>query len=167
MVGDHALPKGIEPVIRTADFALVRLPPVGRTIGASNLMRPIGDVLIERIDGLSASESLGRWSDGKQVVIHFRENLPKRFNFMFKAQAFGPNAEEPFILRAGSFEMKFRISTVPQEISLPVDSDGALRTLTIEVPHPVAPKDIGPSTDGRTLGLAISEITIGELPAAP
>jgi hypothetical protein len=162
VVGDHALPAGVEPVVRTADFALVRLPPVGRTIGVTDLVRPIGDALIERIDGLSASESLGRWSDGKQVVIHFRENLPKRFNFAVKAQAFGPNVGAPFILRAGSAELTFKLSSAPQEISLPVDSDGTLRMLTIVVPHPVAPKDIGPSTDGRTLGLAIREIAIGE-----
>ncbi len=162
VVGDHALPAGIEPVVRTPDYALVRLPPVGRTIGVSDLVRPIGDALIERIDGLSASESLGRWSHSKEVVIHFRENLPKRFHFALKAQAFGPNVEAPFILRAGSAAMTFKLSSAPQEISLPVDTDGAVRTLTIVVPHPVAPKDIGPSTDGRTLGLAISEIAIGE-----
>ncbi|MDB5936032.1 MAG: hypothetical protein JWQ01_3376 [Massilia sp.] len=165
VVGDHALPKGIEAVVRTPDFALVKLPPFGRTIGSSDLVRPIGDALIERIDGLSVSESLGRWSTGKQVVIHFWDNLPKRFNLALKAQAFGPNADAPFILRAGSQEIEFRISTVPQEISFPVDNDGSLRTLTIEVPHPIAPKDVGPSVDVRTIGLAISEITIGELPA--
>jgi hypothetical protein len=168
VVGDHALPRGIESVVRTSDFALVRLAPQGRTLGSSDVVRPIGDALIERIDGLSDSESLGRWSTGKQVVIHFRENLPRRFNLTLKAQAFGPNAQAPFTLRAGSLNLNFRLSTVQQEIRLPIDTAGALRTLTIEVPHPVAPKDLGPSADSRTIGLAIREITISEqTPAAP
>ncbi len=166
VVGDHALPAGIKPVVATADYALVRLPSLGPTLGSSSLVGPIGDDFIERIDGLSAGESLGRWSTGKQVVIHFRRNLPKHFHFAIKAQAFGPNAAAVFTLRAGELSVPFRLSAVPQEIGLKVDTDGSLRTLTIEVPHPTAPKDIGPSSDGRTIGLAISEISIAEL-AAP
>jgi phosphoglycerol transferase len=168
VVGEHALPSGIKPLVSTPDYALVRLEAVGRTLGTSDLVRPIGDALIERIDGLSYSESLGRWSTGKQVVIHFRRPLPKRFNFAFKAQSFGPNATAPFVLRADGLALPFRLSTVPQEIGLHVDTDGTLRSLTIEVPHPISPMDVGPSVDTRTIGLAISEISIGELePAAP
>lgn len=166
VVGDHALPSGITPLVATPTYALVRIYTIRRTLGTTDLVKPIGDALIERIDGLSYSESLGRWSTGKQVVIHFRQPLPPRFNVSITAQSFGPNAAAPFILHAGGQDLKFRLSTVPQEVNLHVESDGKLRTLSIEVPHPVAPKDIGPSIDVRTIGLAISEISIGELEPA-
>lgn len=168
VVGDHALPNGIRALVSTPEYKLVRLDTVRRTLGTTDLEKPIGDAMIERIDGVSHSESLGRWTTGKEVVLHFRKPLPLRFNLTLKGFAFGPNADAPFILHAGNEAIKFRVSTIQQEVNLRVESAMPLRTLSIEVPHPTAPKDVMPSVDERTIGMAIKEVSIGELdPVSP
>jgi hypothetical protein len=47
-----------------------------------------------------------------------------------------------------------------QDIVLYFETDGQQRALEIEVPQPVAPKDIMQSIDVRTLGISLCRIEI-------
>lgn len=164
VVGKHALPAGIVPVVATADYALVALNQGVHSLGTIRLSDdPIGNALVSRIDGLSHAESWGRWSDGKQVVIHFRQPLPKQFQVILKAQSYDVNATLPFTAQAGAnaSAQQFRLSATPQEIGLLFDTDGSARTLTITIPRPISPAELGQPADPRTLGIGISELEIG------
>jgi phosphoglycerol transferase len=64
-------------------------------------------------------------------------------------------------------ELPFRLAATQQEVRLRFDTDGAQRTLTIDVPRPISPAELGQPNDARKLGIGISEIEIGTTRAAP
>lgn len=159
--GNHALPPGVKPVDGNAHYALVHMNAERRVIGSARLNQPFGPQgLLAGADGLAAVEPFGRWSIAKQVVLHFNEPLPEHVFIVFKAWAYGDNTEFPFTLRIGDSSAPFRLSGSPQEVALRLDTDGKQRSLTIEVPHPVSPREYGDPRDPRTLGLALAEIEI-------
>jgi len=163
VIGEHALPDGLKPELTGDGYALVRLAGDFRPLGAANLSQPIGpDSLINRTEGLSGAEAWGRWSDAKQVVLHFARPLPKRLDVILKGRAYGDNATLPFTMRVGDAAASFRLSGSDQEVRLRFDTDGAQRSMTIEVPRPTAPSSIGSSSDERQLGIGIAEIGIGD-----
>jgi phosphoglycerol transferase len=73
--------------------------------------------------------------------------------------SYGDNADKDFILRSGASSASFRITGSLQEVAIPFETDGAQRTLVIEVPHPVSPSETG-GADTRKLGIALAEIAI-------
>jgi hypothetical protein len=163
VVGPHALPPGIKPVAATNEFALVRIDHDTRRIGVSRLSRPYGEGPVARVEGLSHAEPWGRWSAGKQVVIHFKQALPRHLSVVLKARAFGPNQALPFTLRAGEKQLGFRLGPMEQDIALRIETDGRQRTLTIDVPRPVSPAELGQGVDTRKLGIGIAAIEIGSV----
>jgi phosphoglycerol transferase len=163
VIGNHALPAGIKPVAATDDYALVKMNVDRRPLGLTRFSEPLHGGLVSSVDGLSVVEPWGRWSEAKQVVLHFSQPLPKHASVVLKAQAFGPNADLPFVMRVGDQEQRFRVPTTGQDIALPFVTDGAQRSLTIEVPQPTMPRDVGPSTDVRKLGIGLMEIEVSAL----
>lgn len=163
VVGPHALPPGVQAVEANRDFALVKVNEGTRSLGISRLSRPFGEGPLASADGLSPMEPWGRWSDGKQVVFHFKQPLPRHLSVLLKAHAFGPNAGLPFRLRAGDQEVEFRLGQLEQDIGLQIETDGRQRSLTIEVPRPTSPAELGLAPDARTLGIGIMSIEIGSV----
>ncbi|MFL6671687.1 MAG: DUF7024 domain-containing protein [Massilia sp.] len=162
ILGKHPLPDGIAPLVATNDYSLVRISRGNRRIASAKLSEPFGNGLIARAEGLSHIEMWGRWSEGKQVVLHFSQPLPRHLNIVLKAQAYDDNANQPFTMRVGGQSQNFRLGWTPQEIGLPFETDGTVRSLRIEVPHPVAPAERGHPEDTRKLGIGIAEIEISE-----
>jgi phosphoglycerol transferase len=159
--GKHPLPPGLTPVAGNEHYALVHTSIERRIIGSAGLSQPFGpDGLLAGAEGLSHAEGFGRWSDAKQVVLHFNAPLPQHAFIVLKAWAYGDNTEFPFTLRIGGSSAQFRLSGTPQEIGLRLDTDGQQRSLTIEVPHPVSPIVYGDPRDPRLLGIALAEIEI-------
>jgi phosphoglycerol transferase len=163
VLGKHPLPAGVKPVAATQDYALVKMDTHRRPLGLTRFSEPLHGGLVDSVDGLSVVEPWGRWSEAKQVVLHFSQPLPKHAGIVLKAQAFGPNAGLPFVMRVGGQEQRFRVPGFGQDIALPFVTDGAQRSLSIEVPQPTAPRDVGPSVDVRKLGIGLIEIEVSAL----
>ena len=159
--GNHPLPPGLTPVSQNESYQLIRVNNERHVIGSAHLNQPPGPGgLLAAVEGLSGIEGFGRWSDAKQVVLHFNAPLPKHTVIVLKAWAYGDNTELPFTLRIGDSSGQFRLSGSPQEIGLHFDTDGTQRSLTIEVPHPVSPQEYGDPRDPRKLGIALADIEI-------
>jgi hypothetical protein len=162
VVGNHKLPPDLKPVVEMPrEYALIKLDNSHRKIASANFFGPLDTDVITRVEGLSYPESWGRWSDGKLVTLHFTQPLPERLHLIFTGQAFGPNVAQKFKLRVGSAEASFRLAAMPEEAFVRMHTDGLQKTLTIEVPHPVAPHSLGDSVDVRTLGLGLISIEVG------
>lgn len=161
---DHPLPANFKPLVVDPDFSLYRLAVPERRIGATSFDRPFGPgSIVVGAEGLSNVESFGRWSDGRQVVLHVAEPLPKKVRIRIKASSYADNADQPFVLRVGEASARFRVQNHPmEERVLTLDTDGAQRSIVIEVPHPVSPQEHDHTSDTRLLGIALGEIVISE-----
>lgn len=160
LLGDYQLPAHVTPYYRTPHYVVVRLPDPEPVVGRLVLSAPMDPRLVDSFDGLSHAEPWGRWSDAKQVVIHFTQPLPRRAGVVFHARAYDRNAALPFKIRVGSQTREFRLGHGMQDIGLHFDTDGTARTVVIEVPQPVSPAELGQPGDPRKLGIGISEIVI-------
>jgi len=166
LLGDHALPPDIEDKIVGEGYLLFKLPTglagarPGITSKTVYFSHPFRFGLVEKINGTSVSELFGRWSDGRKVQIDMSSPLPRRFNLRLTARAFGPNAGLPFTMRIGEESRTFRLSTSVGEVTLPFMTDGNARTITIEVPQPASPRQLGQGNDDRRLGIALSRMSI-------
>lgn len=165
VVGDHALPADWKPVLATADYALMHLTQGGRSLYQLSMAKPLAGGRLERVEGLSTGEDWGSWSDAKTVRLHFAQPLPRRLTVLLNGRAFGPNAGQPFVMRVGNASQAFKLPATTQELFLSFDTDGAQRELSIEVPQPVSPQQLGGGADTRLLGLGLISLEIGE--AAP
>ncbi|MEW7849679.1 hypothetical protein AB2N08_13345 [Massilia aurea] len=140
------------------DFVLLRLPEPPPSFARVALAQALDPTFVTRVEGLSAIEPWGRWSDAKQVVFHFAQPLPRKFGLVINARAFEDNVGLPFTIRAGDASKEFRLSWSMQPISLQFETDGSARTLVIDVPKPTSPASHGNPTDTRLLGIGIGEL---------
>ena len=113
------------------------------------------------VSGLSIVESWGRWSDGDKVILKFGSNLPAKFSLTIAAMAYGPNAGEPVIVRAGNQTKEYTFGadaaknqSVQFSPSVPVD------TIEILIPKPTSPS----SNDTRRLGLGFRGLALRAIP---
>ncbi|WP_292040121.1 DUF7024 domain-containing protein [Massilia sp. UBA6681] len=94
------------------------------------------------------------------MVIEFAQPLPRRAGVVLTARAYDVNANMPFKMHLGGQTREFKVGWHQQEIGLHFDTDGAARTLVIEVPQPVSPEERGHPGDSRKLGIGIGDIII-------
>jgi phosphoglycerol transferase len=120
--------------------------------------------LLAGIEGMAGPEPWGRWSNAKEVVLRFKDPLPRQLNVVLVAQAYGPNDGQQFIARVGAAEQRFTIPTTASEVFLRFETDGKQDTLRIVVPQPASPESLGHSNDKRLLGVGLSSVEIGTLP---
>lgn len=127
---------------------------------------------IESYTGLSAPEPWGSWSNAKKITLKFTEPLPTNFALHVTGHAFAHNIGKNFMvtLHDGSFETARDPANV-QTFSMSGDKDmeaivkfnnkEGWRNITITIPHPVAPSEVGGAPgDNRTLGLALAKLKI-------
>ena len=156
VVGDHPLPRDVRVQFPMSGYALFNRSP----FEAIQLSRLWSLHDIDAISGMSVPEEIGRWSDAKEVEIDMASPLPKRFELKLTASAYGPNAELPFVMRIGNAEQSFRLPASPAPVSLEFSTSGNERRITIEVPQPTSPKELGVSEDTRHLGILLKEMSI-------
>jgi phosphoglycerol transferase len=157
----HPLPPAYKPLYSNDEFSLYHLAVSERSIGSTNFSQPLGQGIVTGAEGLSKEEAFGRWSDGKQVVLHLNTALPKKLRVRIKALSYADNADKPFVLRIGGSTATFRVPNYPmEERVLSLETDGTQRDIAIEVPHPVSPQEHDHTTDTRKLGIALGEIAI-------
>jgi phosphoglycerol transferase len=163
VIGHHPLPPGYQPLVATNDYTLTRMDTRRHAVGLTRFKEPLHPGgLVDAAEGLSHLEDWGRWSEGKRIVLHFSRPLPRRATVVIKAQAYGPNTGLPFTMHVGSATQSFRVTDLPQDITLHFATDGSVRSLAIDIPQPTAPHDVSPSIDTRKLGLGLTDIEISE-----
>ena len=163
-VGRHTLPAGLAPAVAGDGFAIVKLPHTQRTVLGEYAFAatPGPGQLVEAVEGVAGMEGWGRWSDAKRVSLRFARPLPARLTVALTAGAYGPNAGQDFILRAGAAETRFRLAWEAREVVLDLDTDGRQQILEIEVPEPARPSEREQSSDTRPLGISLSRLRIEE-----
>ncbi len=160
LLGPYEVPAHVATVVKTPFYSFVRLPDPEPVVARVKLSAPPDPRIVTGIEGLSHLEPWGRWSDARQVVVHFAQPLPRRAGVVLSARAYDVNANLPFKLHVGGQTREFRVGWHMQEIGLHFDTDGNTRTVVIEVPQPVSPAERGQPGDTRKLGIGIGEITI-------
>lgn len=108
----------------------------------------------------SPPENWGAWSISKEVVLSFSIALPKQFELVIDAKAFGPNIGNNFILSVGKFEIPFKLSANFSEYRFLINNLQNLNQIKILVPNPTSPRDINLSDDHRKLGIALKTLEI-------
>lgn len=161
VVGDYKLPQGVTPVHKGAHFALVAAPSNNRKLGEAKMAGPLANDLLDGAEGLAGAEGWGRWSNDDQVRLYFKKPLPKRLNLFMTMQAFGPNVGKDFVVRVGGAEQRVKLAPMQHEVFLQFDTDGMQKTVTIDVPQAVSPKELGWSGDIRRIGLGLWRVEIG------
>jgi phosphoglycerol transferase len=117
---------------------------------------------VTSVSGISIHEPWGRWTDGARAVLQFKKTLPSTFQMKLQtAWVFGPNAGIPILVRAGSVEKEFTVTSPNQLILL--DFEGVVNADRIEfvIPKPTSPKELALSDDSRQLGLGLVSLAIG------
>ena len=159
VIGDYRMPAAIAPAFSGAQYALYA--PNNRELGAATFSGPLDNGVLAGADGLAGAEPWGRWSDGGQVRLKFRETLPKRLNLFLTARSFGPNEGKDFVVRVGAAEARVKLGPHAHEVFLQFETDGRQKDVTIDVPQPVSPIELGWSGDIRKLGVGMSRVEIG------
>lgn len=119
---------------------------------------------VKQFSGISRPESWGRWSNaqlGDEVKIEYKTPLPKKFDLVITAKAFGDNANRPIPVRVGNEEQTLvlghDVSTITLHFNNPTDAN----TLVIAPPAPVSTNEgniLGHSP--RKLGIGMVEIKV-------
>lgn len=121
---------------------------------------------VKQFSGISRPESWGRWSNaqlGDEVKIEYKHPLPKKFDLVITAKAYGNNASRPIPVRVGNEEQTLvlgnEVTTTTLHFDNPTDAD----TLVIVPPEPVSTNEgniLGHSP--RKLGIGMVEIKVVE-----
>jgi phosphoglycerol transferase len=119
--------------------------------------------ILEKITGVSDAEEFGRWTEGPAITMQFISPLPKRFRLVLKAHAIGPNIDLPFRIKIGRQEKQFRLGSSSQSVEVPFETDGLEKTVRIDIPRPISPKELWHAADERLLGAALEQISITEV----
>lgn len=119
---------------------------------------------VKSFSGISRPESWGRWSNaqlGQEVKIEYQHPLPKRFDLVITAKAFGPNADKPIPVRVGNSEQTLTLGNEVTTTTLHFDNPADASTLVIVPPDPQSTNEgniLGHSP--RRLGIGMVEIKV-------
>ncbi|MEO6596779.1 MAG: glycosyltransferase family 39 protein [Planctomycetota bacterium] len=159
VIGDHPMQREDYFRVTMDGFVLVRRPsPI-----AVDFRGAAWPGVLSAARGLAPDEGFGRWSVGDVVTLEFVDPLPPKFAMRLLAKAFGPNVGKTFVARVGASAVNFTLGAEPEEKVLLIDNPALSKTLTIEVPKPYSPKELGVSGDERKLGIGLSELQVAPL----
>ena len=165
VVGEHALPDGIVPALKTKDYALVRLPGTYKAERRVDFIGEMPGPVLSEATGMAGSEPpWGRWSIAPQVQLTVKEPLPRALGLVLNGYAFGPVAGQEMTITVGKQTRSFRFSELPEQRYFTFDTDGSETNITIDVLHPKTPREIGMAPDDRQLGLRMMSLEIGSRP---
>jgi phosphoglycerol transferase len=167
MPQSHPLPPGLteQQIMKQAGFAADKLGAryTATFLEGVDFSRPDVPDFVSDLEGVSAPESWGRWSDANAypyVKLSFVGELPKRFVLHIRAQAFGPNAGRPVTVTIGSHTTSFVPGPSMEEFSLRVDNGSGANTIEIHPAQPTSPSELGMSADSRKLGIGLHRLWI-------
>jgi phosphoglycerol transferase len=158
-IGDHPLVGAASFVLQMDGFVLAQAGEILRV----DFRRPLWPGLIDAASGLSYAESWGTWSNGDSIALRFHKPLPAKFTVHLLARAFGPSAGSEIVVRVGSSAASFTLGESIEEKAFAMTNPDGTNMLTIAIPHPASPRDLGMSADSRNLGIGIAEMRIAPL----
>lgn len=157
VIGNHPILCGSQFYkLTTQNFTLIH----AQSSLKLNFRSPLSYNTVARNYGLGNPESWGTWSIGHEVRIHFLNPLPRRFELHIVARAFGPNVQSKFLVNLGNQVAQLELKEHDTEHSLTFDNSGRLNDISITIPHPESPAELGISTDPRRLGIGLVELDI-------
>ncbi|WP_202323302.1 DUF7024 domain-containing protein [Mesorhizobium sp. 113-3-9] len=159
LIGDHPPPPSFRFKLDLNGFSIFRLAGSDRI----DFTRRSWPEILTRAQGLSFIEAWGRWSDGPMVTLEFVKPLPKKFVLHLTANAFGPNVGRPISVHTGSQSATFVLSRSAQEIAIPFENSEASTSISISIPNPISPKELGLNQDRRKLGIAFRQMSVEDL----
>lgn len=160
LIGDYKISSLTASRVEQRGYSLLQILPGKDSLRSIDFSVPGYDGYLNKASGLSAPESFGSWSTGKEVRLALTTALPEQAQLDFTATAFGPNADEDFIVTVGAQSQHVRFSGSEQKVTLRFDTDGKEMAIAIQVPHPISPAALGQGSDNRALGFALSRLTI-------
>lgn len=113
---------------------------------------------VKSFSGISRPEAWGRWSNaqlGEQVKIEYQHPLPKQFDLVITAKAYGANANKPIPVRVGKNEQILTLGNDVTTTTLHFDNPSAASTLVIVPPDPQS------TNEGNILGHSPRQLGIG------
>jgi hypothetical protein len=119
-----------------------------------------GGILWER--GLGSFEPWGRWSVGDLVEFGLSECLPQgNLKMTVRGHAFGPNVDLPVKVSFGGIEKMIKFADVDSQQTIYfMNHMKCLNKITITIPKPTSPQEVGLSTDTRKLGIGLISIKV-------
>jgi len=117
---------------------------------------------LTRIEGLSGYEQglEGRWSDGDELTLVFREALPSKFTLILGVNdLFGPNLNQSIAVEVGDWSGTFP-GEVNENIELGISNSKVTNIVKIKIPHPVTPMSYIGGHDDRLLGIRLKKLGI-------
>jgi len=157
-VGDVEFEKSEFEVLNLNGFSLAK-----RATGAYSVLDFRKGALWDpsvKTSGLSSAEAWGTWSDSGKVSITFEKPLPEVFDLVLTASAFGPNVDQDFYVELNAQRTPFTLTATSAPHVVRVRYSGSSNVLSIIVPSPSTPKQLGISGDDRPLGLGIEQVEI-------
>ena len=144
------------PVVATADS------PTGTTLAIDFQSNSAPAKGVLEIKGLQAPEPWGSWSAEREVKVLFTDCLPVgRYVLTMFGHALGPNVGAPIAVALGDARGVLHLGEKPRSTTTELDvKAGCARELTIEVPKPISPKELGLGPDARKLGIAFVQLSL-------
>lgn len=159
VIGDHPLP----------DNTFYQLPMNGFTLARAtgtdtiDFKRSVWPGVILNARGLYSAEPWGTWSSSDIVAFEFSMPLPEKFKVHLIAHAYGPNVGKEFVAHVGDSSVSFTLGAVNEEKVLEFDNPKRSKIISVNVPSPISPKELGLGEDGRSIGVGLVELRISPL----
>ena len=123
--------------------------------------KPDYPAFIKSVAGMSGFESIGRWTEGKEVNFVFTQNLPTKFTLDLEfAPAFGPDVGKVVHIQAGDWKNQFVASKQPQKVTFIIKTTTPTDSIKFIIPEPISPIDLGTGTDTREVGIMFKRLSI-------
>lgn len=123
-----------------------------------NFARPGYPTFIAKVEGMSALEPTGRWTDGSTVIFTFAQPLLGNLSVEIAGIPYGPNAGKPFRVTLGEQTREIVFATASKDFETKSASFAVSKPATflrIDIPAPTVP----PGGD-RHLGIFLGSIKI-------
>lgn len=161
VIGDAPLPEDALVHVGHREFSLVQLHPPKVSEFDFDFSKKILNNYLKNVEGLSVAESSGRWSNQKTLRFDFSRDLPQALTLTMSIQGFGPNIGQPLKVIVGKEERSLVLSENIQDVTLQFENGADARSISMEIPHPASPKELGLGDDGRQLGAMLNRMRIG------
>lgn len=155
--GFHVLvPRGLDcvPCLQTAGGA-VQMSGDGETASWDFSGGQHREMLI---DGWSAAEPWGVWTDGALARIQLPEAVPAALRLRISGYAYGPNAGADIVVRLGGQAGIIKLGGTPGEAVLDLRNPDNASVIEFVIPTPTSPDSTGQGGDRRALGLALTSL---------
>jgi len=132
-------------------------------------LRHAQPAMVRSLHGLSAQEPFGRWTDGAEAVIEFDREFSGTLRLVIDtASVFGPNVGQPVTIRMGGAQASASFDGESSRRAVLLREVAPTRELRLLIPHPTSPRELGnPQGDPRRLGLALTQLHLRRVDAAP